>query len=95
MRNGSPPRWAFRFLRTDGLVRVARSAAEFCAAVRTVPLSSLDHHLRAGDFSRCAAHVLRDAKLAHGLAKLQRTAHTGGRPSRDEILKLFADRYMV
>jgi hypothetical protein len=92
---GVPAEHAFRFLHTGGPVRVARSTAEFCAAVRAVPLPSLEHHLRNGDFSRWAARVLRDAQLAHGLAKLERTAHTGGRPSRGEILRLFADRYLV
>ena len=86
----------FRFLHADGgTTPVAHSIAEFCVAVKRVPLSSLQHHLCQGDFSRWAAEVLHDAKLAHGLAKLEEATRMGGAPSRGEILKNFADRYLV
>ncbi|MGH7894817.1 MAG: hypothetical protein ACREQL_09120, partial [Candidatus Binatia bacterium] len=87
---------AFHFLNANGLLpRVAHNVTEFCAAVRTVPLASLSHHLRAGDFSRWAAEVLGDAQLAGGLRKLEHTVFTGAAPSRDEILKHVADCYLV
>ncbi|HLK10574.1 MAG TPA: HAD hydrolase family protein [Candidatus Binatia bacterium] len=87
---------AFRFLHADGTgPTLARSVAEFHAAVRAVPLASLRHHLIAGDFSRWAADVLRDEPLARGLRKLEETARTGGVAHREEILAHLADRYFL
>lgn len=86
--------FAFR-LPGDGVVRAARSIPEFCDAVRSVPVASLQHHLLAGDFSRWAAGVLGDAPLAAGLAKLERGAVAGASPSRDEIVAHVDDRYVL
>jgi hydroxymethylpyrimidine pyrophosphatase-like HAD family hydrolase len=92
-----PENLAFRFLHINGgPTPVAHSIAEFCLAVKRVPPSSLRHHLCQGDFSRWAADVLHDATLARRLAKLEHAARLGGAPpSRAEILKNFADRYLV
>lgn len=86
--------FAFR-LPGDGVVRAARSIAEFCDAVRAVPIASVQHHLLAGDFSRWAADVLGDAPLAAGLAKLERGAAAGASPSPDEIVAHVEDRYVI
>ncbi len=86
---------AFRFLFTNGDATVAHNVSEFCAAVRTVPVSSLRLHLLAGDFSRWASGVLGDPELAGGLGKLENTTRAGAPPSRDEILEHLRDRYLV
>jgi hydroxymethylpyrimidine pyrophosphatase-like HAD family hydrolase len=87
---------AFRFLyTTDGPPLVAHDVVEFHSAVQTVPLSSLRHHLMAGDFSRWAAEVLSDERLARGLRKLERAAATGAAPDRAEILAHIEDQYVV
>jgi hydroxymethylpyrimidine pyrophosphatase-like HAD family hydrolase len=90
-----PAEKAFRFLQVDGAPIVARSVADFYAAVRTVPAVSLRHHLLAGDFSRWAADVLGDEPLARGLRKLEETARAGGGADRAEILAHLADRYFL
>ena len=91
-----PENLAFRFLHINGgPTPVAHSIAEFCLVVKRVPASSLRHHLCEGDFSRWAAEVLHDTKLARGLSKLEAATRMGGAPSRGEILKNFADRYLV
>jgi hypothetical protein len=95
--DGTLPRdkaFAFR-LPGEGVVREARSVPEFCDAVRTVPIASLQHHLLAGDFSRWAADVLGDAPLAAGLAQRERGAAAGATPSRDEIVAPVEDRYVM
>jgi hydroxymethylpyrimidine pyrophosphatase-like HAD family hydrolase len=80
-----PPDKAFRFLDADG-VRAAQSVAEFCQAIVAVPTASLRHHLLAGDFSRWAADVLGDARLAAAFRKLEHTTRVGAPPSRAELL---------
>jgi hydroxymethylpyrimidine pyrophosphatase-like HAD family hydrolase len=91
-----PETRAFRFVDANGAaVAVARSLAEFAAAVDTVPEASLRRHLLAGDFSRWAEHVVGDADLAAGLGKLERTARAGVAPSRAEILGHLRDRYLI
>jgi hydroxymethylpyrimidine pyrophosphatase-like HAD family hydrolase len=87
---------AFRFLHMNGGPPVvAHNVIEFHGAVRTVPLSSLRHHLVAGDFSRWAAGVLGDERLARGLRKLERATATGAAPDRGEILAHIEDEYLI
>jgi hydroxymethylpyrimidine pyrophosphatase-like HAD family hydrolase len=86
---------AFRFLCVDGQPVVASSVTEFCAAVATVPTASLQHHLLAGDFSRWAADVLGDGRLAAVFRKLEHTTHVGAAPSRDELLTHVKDLYLI
>jgi hydroxymethylpyrimidine pyrophosphatase-like HAD family hydrolase len=87
---------AFRFLHADGAgPALAHNMAEFRDAIRALPLASLEHHLRSGDFSRWAREVLGDAELAGGLAKIEHTAALGGMPRRAEIIRHIEDRYMI
>lgn len=87
---------AFRFLYTDGMAPVvAHNVVEFHEAVETVPLSSLRHHLSAGDFSRWAAEVLGDDQLARGLRKLEKITAVGVVPDRKEILAHIEDHYLI
>jgi hypothetical protein len=79
----------------DRVVSVARNVREFCDAVRTVPLDSLQHHLVARDFSRWSRDVLGDEPLAAGLTKLEIAAAGGARASRDEILAHVEGRYVI
>jgi len=85
----------FRFLHTDGTVVIARNVIEFHRAVRQVPMESLRHHLRNGDFSRWVADVLGDLELARGLRKLERAVVDGGPPDRGEILAHVEDHYLI
>jgi hypothetical protein len=86
---------AFRFLFSDGARVVAHNVIEFHAAVQTVPLASLRHHLANGDFSRWAAEVLGDPPLARGLRKLERAVAVGAAPDRGEILAHVEDHYLI
>jgi hypothetical protein len=87
---------AFRFLLTgDSESVVARSVSEFYKAVETVPLASLRHHLRAGDFSAWSAEILGDERLARGLRKLERNMPRSGEPNREEILAHIKDHYLI
>lgn len=90
-----PDSQEFLFRQTGGARVLAHNVTEFCAAIRTVPLGSLCHHLRAGDFSRWASEVLGDAELASGLRKLELTALTGPPARREEIIRHVTDRYTV
>ena len=66
-----PPDKGFFFrLPNDGTVATARTVEEFDQALASVPTASLEYHVARGDFSRWARHVLGDADLAAGLAKL-------------------------
>jgi hypothetical protein len=85
---------AFRF-REDGAGTVARSVVEFAAAIERVPMASLRHHLLAGDFSRWAADVLGDARLAAAFRKLEETTRVGAAPSRAELLAHVRDLYAI
>jgi hypothetical protein len=87
---------AFRFVDSaQGVVASAHNVGEFYTAVQTVPMSSLRHHLKAGDFSRWAEGVLGDAHLAAGLRKLERTMLVDGGPSRNELVEHIRDRYYL
>jgi hypothetical protein len=85
---------AFRF-REDGAGTVARSVVEFAAAVERVPMASLRHHLLGGDFSRWAADVLGDVRLAAAFRKLEETTRVGAAPSRAELLAHVRDLYAI
>jgi hydroxymethylpyrimidine pyrophosphatase-like HAD family hydrolase len=85
---------AFRFLYTDVPV-LAHNMNEFYKAIQSVPIASLRHHLRAGDFSKWAAGILGDEQLAHGLRKLERTAPPDATPDRTEILAHIEDHYLI
>lgn len=85
---------AFRFFE-DGSITVAHSVVEFCAAVERVPIASLRHHLLAGDFSRWAADVLGDARLAAAFRKLEQTTRVGAAPSREELLAHVKALYII
>jgi hydroxymethylpyrimidine pyrophosphatase-like HAD family hydrolase len=86
---------AFRFLQANGAGATAHSVAEFCAALESVPATSLRHHLLQGDFSRWAAGVLGDSGLAAAFHKLEETTRVGAPPSRDELLAHVRDLYVV
>jgi hypothetical protein len=77
------------------VIATAHSVIEFCAAVTSVGMDSLRHHLLHADFSRWAAGVLGDAELAGGLQKLEQTSRVGATPSRDEIIAHVRDRYFL
>ena len=86
---------AFRFLFADGRPAIAHNVREFTDALAMVPLASLRHHLRNGDFSRWARDVLGDADLATGLEKVERTTALGAEPRREELIAHIRDRYML
>jgi len=85
---------AFRFVNAGNAVG-AHSMMEFYQAVQTLLLSSLRHHLLAGDFSRWVGEVIGDQKLAKGLRKLERTTPGGAHPDRAEILAHIQDHYQI
>jgi len=85
---------AFHFLHPDAGF-VAHNVAEFQRAIRAVPIASLRHHLTCGDFSRWAAEVLGNNRLAQGLRKLERAVASGAPPNRDEICAHIEDHYLV
>jgi hypothetical protein len=85
---------AFHFVYTEGAV-LAHNVNEFYRAVQSVPIASLRHHLRAGDFSKWAAGVLGDEQLANGLRKLERTTSPDATPERTEILAHIEDHYLI
>jgi len=91
-----PEHQAFRFLYTgERKTVVAHTVAEFCAAVETVSLGSLRHHMLHGDFGRWAKEILGDAELAAGLRKLEHTTLAGAQPNREEIIDHVRDRYHI
>ncbi|MBM4270198.1 MAG: hypothetical protein FJ144_26940 [Deltaproteobacteria bacterium] len=89
-----PDAQAFRFVGSPGN-EVAHNVREFVAAVRTVPIETLRHHLVARDFSRWVEEVLGDRELARGLAKLESTTRAGASPSRSEIENHVRYRYAL
>jgi hydroxymethylpyrimidine pyrophosphatase-like HAD family hydrolase len=87
---------AFHFLDTNGSGPVlARSVVEFYQAIQVVPVTSLRHHLLAGDFSRWFASVLGDEKVAAGLRKIEQATPNGAIPRREEILAHIEDQYLI
>ncbi len=86
---------AFHFTDANGAGAVAHNVIEFHAAVQSIPLSSLRHHLNAGDFSRWVEDVLGDAQLARALRKLELTARAGAMVDRTEILAYVEDGYLI
>jgi hypothetical protein len=90
-----PDEKAFLFRHADGATPTAHSVVEFCAAVGSVPTASLRHHLMAGDFSRWAADILGDARLAAAFRKLEQTTRVGAPPSREEVLAHLKDLYVI
>ena len=86
---------AFRFRFVDGRPSSAHNVREFVAALEAVPIASLRHHLRSGDFSRWARDVLGDPDLATGLEKVERTTALGAEPRREELIAHVRDRYLV
>jgi hypothetical protein len=58
-------------------------------------MSSLQHHVTRGDFSRWARDVLGDADVAAGLAKLEVTSATGAPVDREELRRHLHARYVV
>ena len=85
---------AFRFVNAGNAVG-AHNMMEFYQAVQTLPLSSLRHHLLAGDFYRWMGEVIGDQQLAKGLRKLERTMPAGVNPDRAEILAHIQDHYQI
>lgn len=73
----------------------AHNMTEFYQAVQHLPLSSLRHHLVAGDFSRWVSDVIGDQQLARGLRKLERTTPAGATPDREEILAHIKAHYLI
>ncbi len=84
---------AFRFVDAQG--QAAHNMVEFYRAVERLPLASLSHHLRMGDFSRWVSDVIGDQELASGLRKLERATPAGATPNREEILAHIKDRYLI
>ncbi|HWP24655.1 MAG TPA: HAD hydrolase family protein [Candidatus Binatia bacterium] len=84
---------AFRFVDAQG--QAAHNMIEFYRAVERLPLASLSHHLRMGDFSRWVSDVIGDQQLASGLRKLERATPAGATPNREEILAHIKDRYLI
>ena len=72
-------RQTFRFHGAGGPL-VAHNMGEFYRAVQGVPLTSLRHHMTAGDFSRSVEGVIGDQSLAQGLRKLERWIVAGATP---------------
>ena len=85
---------AFRFVNAGNAVG-AHNMMEFYQAVQTLPLSSLRHHLLAGDFYRWMGEVIGDQQLAKGLRKLERTMPAGANPDRAEIQAHIQDHYQI
>ncbi len=85
---------AFRF-HGAGEPLVAHNMGEFYRAVQGVPLTSLRHHMTAGDFSRWVEGVIGDQSLAQGLRKLERSIVAGATPDRAEIQAHIKDHYLI
>jgi hydroxymethylpyrimidine pyrophosphatase-like HAD family hydrolase len=89
------PEKGFRFLEANGASATARSVAQFCDALSSVPPASLRHHLLNGDFSRWSADVLGDAGLAAAFRKLEETTRVGAPTCREELLAHVKALYVV
>jgi hydroxymethylpyrimidine pyrophosphatase-like HAD family hydrolase len=89
-----PENKAFRFL-NGGAPLTVHNMNEFYQAIQTVSLSSIRHHLGAGDFSRWVSEVMGDQQLARGLRKLERAMPAGAAPDRAEILAHIQDHYLI
>jgi hypothetical protein len=85
---------AFHFV-DAGMPLLAYNMLEFHEAIRTAPMASLRHHLRAGDFSRWVGEVIGDQQLARGLRKVERSTPAGANPDRAEILAHIEDHYLI
>jgi hydroxymethylpyrimidine pyrophosphatase-like HAD family hydrolase len=85
---------AFHFV-DAGMPLIAYNMLEFHEAIRTAPMASLRHHLRAGDFSRWVGEVIGDQQLARGLRKVERSTPAAANPDRAEILAHIEDHYLI
>lgn len=90
-----PEHHAFHFRNTGGAPFVARNVSELHAAVQSVPLQSLRHHLVSGDLSRWASDVLGNEPFAHALRHVERAVAIGAAPNRTELSSLIEGYYAV
>jgi hypothetical protein len=74
--------------------RRARTLKEFTAILAVSPSDTLDGHLRAGDFSRWIADVLRENALASDIQVLEEQYLIGQVPDiNDALIQIVQDRY--
>ncbi|MBN2145920.1 MAG: HAD hydrolase family protein [Anaerolineales bacterium] len=88
----APKRFYFHDENGRYLSRVAANLWEFCEICKELPLSSLEYHLRRGDFERWLADVLQDSELPRQVHKL---SHRGisGEELRQALVTITSERY--
>jgi len=82
---------AFWFCNNKGWVgHIARSIEEFSKEVKTVPIESLEFHLRDGrnDFESWMMGIMQEKRLAKGLLKIKKQG-LRGEELRKALISLF------
>ena len=74
------------------LEQAAANLWEFRQALGELPVSSLQHHLRVGDFERWLQDVLHDGELARRVRKIS-NRDVRGEALRQELLEVVVNRY--
>ncbi|MBN2004356.1 MAG: HAD hydrolase family protein [Anaerolineae bacterium] len=94
LRAPLPEQKRFYFYNPDGyyIGHAAANLWEFREAIHDVPLDSLQHHMRRGDFELWIENVLHDEELARRIHKIGQQALSGD-ALRQTLLEVIVDRY--
>jgi alpha-amylase len=60
--------FSYDFVRSSGLS--VHSLTEFCSALKTIDVTSIEYHIERGDFERWLSQVVGDEKLADEISKI-------------------------
>ncbi len=94
LRAPLPEQKRFYFYNPDGyyIGHAAANLWEFREAIHEVPLESLQHHLKRGDFQSWVENVLHDEELSRRIHKISQQVFTG-EALRQTLLEVIVDRY--
>ncbi len=94
LRAPLPEQKRFYFYNPDGyyIGHAAANLWEFREAIHDVPLDSLQHHLKRGDFEMWVENVLHDEELSRRIHKISQQVMTG-EALRQTLLEVIVDRY--
>ena len=70
------------------LHQIAVSLEDFAEKLKTISLSSIEFHMKRGDFSKWVEDTIRDSKLAHAINRIK----TGGEDLRKELISAVEKR---
>jgi alpha-amylase len=73
--------FSYDFVRSSGLS--VHNLQDFCSALKTIDVSSIEYHIERGDFERWVSQVVGDNKLANDLANI----NSSKRKLKGEILR--------